>query len=299
MVTQRRVLALLNPTASDAMAEPAFRRAWFLAREMGAALELFVSEWTPADGRGPTLAWLQELAASLIKEGIPVSTDVSSDRHAYAAIMRKVANARADIAVKTTRHDNALSRTLFNHTDWHLIRHCRCPLLLAKDECDWETRRIVACVDPAHIHSKAETLDNEIIETAQSLAWRLKGELHIFHSIEDLSTSRIQDTPAQPGFETAARDEHEHLLRELLKPYGCGEGRVHMVAGKPSKTLVPFANEINASLVVMGAVSKGILETLFIGNTAERVLDNLSCDILVVKSRPVEVELADFAYAPV
>ena len=72
-----------------------------------------------------------------------------------------------------------------------------------------------------------------------------------------------------------------------------------MVAGNPSNTLVPFANEINASLVVMGAVSKGILETLFIGNTAERVLDNLSCDILVVNSRPVEVKLADFAYAPV
>lgn len=78
-----------------------------------------------------------------------------------------------------------------------------------------------------------------------------------------------------------------------------GEGRVHMIAGKPSKTLVPFANEINASLVVMGAVSKGILETLFIGNTAERVLDKLSCDILVVKSQPVEVELVDFAFAPV
>ena len=232
MVKQRRVLALLNPTASDAMAEPAFRRAWFLAREMGAALELFVSEWTPADGRGPTLAWLQELAASLIKEGIPVSTDVASDRHAYAAIMRKVAKAQADIAVKTTRPDNALSRTLFNHTDWHLIRHCPCPLLLAKDECDWETRRIVACVDPAHIHSKAETLDNEIIETAQSLARRLKGELHIFHSIEDLSTSRIQEihrpnlaSKQKPG---RARTVAPRVTQALWMwrgacPYGCRE----------------------------------------------------------------------------
>ncbi len=38
----------------------------------------------------------------------------------------------------------------------------------------------------------------------------------------------------------------------------------------------------------MGAVSKRTLELLFIGNTAERVLDDLSCDVLVVKSTPIE-----------
>jgi Universal stress protein family len=35
--------------------------------------------------------------------------------------------------------------------------------------------------------------------------------------------------------------------------------------------------------VVMGAVSRSGLKGLFIGNTAERILDELSCDILLVK----------------
>jgi universal stress protein E len=33
----------------------------------------------------------------------------------------------------------------------------------------------------------------------------------------------------------------------------------------------------------MGAVSRSGLKGLFIGNTAERVLDSLTCDVLVVK----------------
>jgi universal stress protein E len=35
--------------------------------------------------------------------------------------------------------------------------------------------------------------------------------------------------------------------------------------------------------VVIGAVSRSRLDRVLIGNTAERVLDKLECDVLVVK----------------
>jgi len=87
--------------------------------------------------------------------------------------------------------------------------------------------------------------------------------------------------------------EHKALLDELLRPYGIGGQRVHIVSGRPERTIVRFVQKMDASLVVMGAVSKGRLETLFIGNTAEKVLDDLSCDIVVVKSTPLEVRVTD------
>ena len=43
------------------------------------------------------------------------------------------------------------------------------------------------------------------------------------------------------------------------------------------------AHTLRASVVVMGAVSRSGLKRVFIGNTAERVLNRLSCDVLVVK----------------
>jgi universal stress protein E len=43
------------------------------------------------------------------------------------------------------------------------------------------------------------------------------------------------------------------------------------------------ARETHAGVVVMGAVSRTGLKKLFIGNTAERVLADLPCDVLVVK----------------
>ena len=85
-------------------------------------------------------------------------------------------------------------------------------------------------------------------------------------------------------------EHHQQLLEELLRPYGINPQRIHIVTGMPDKTLFQFAEEIEASLVVMGAVSKGALGNLLIGNTAEKVLDALRCDILVVKSNPIEVK---------
>ena len=51
-------------------------------------------------------------------------------------------------------------------------------------------------------------------------------------------------------------------------------------------SLLPaIARRWKAHVLVMGAVSRSGLKRLFIGNTAERVLDAVDCDVLVVKSR--------------
>jgi universal stress protein E len=42
----------------------------------------------------------------------------------------------------------------------------------------------------------------------------------------------------------------------------------------------------------MGAVSRSALQRVFIGNTAERVLDALACDVLVVKPRGTKTRVA-------
>jgi universal stress protein E len=42
-------------------------------------------------------------------------------------------------------------------------------------------------------------------------------------------------------------------------------------------------NETRSAIVVMGAISRSGLKRLLIGNTAERILDALRCDVLVVK----------------
>lgn len=310
MVKPQKILVVLSQSELDSQPEPALDRGLLIARETGAMLELFICEyhpsistslagkslhhgWMPETYLRSTLGRLQEFSATLTsKENLTISADVAWNQHQYNGIMEKVSAAKPDLVIKTIRHDSSLNRALFNYTDWHLIRTCPCPMWLAKSESDWSRRQIIACVDPAHIHSQAETLDDSIIEAAQLLAYRLRGELHIFHTIEFLPEPMLlllQPGVSHKAYRNQARQEHEELLHGLLRPYGIGVQRLHIVEGRPADALQALATKINASLVVMGAVSKGTLENLLIGNTAEKVLDTLNCDILIVKSNPVEV----------
>jgi universal stress protein E len=56
-----------------------------------------------------------------------------------------------------------------------------------------------------------------------------------------------------------------------------------LVCGNPATEIPALARSLRAGLVVMGAVSRTGLKRVFIGNTAEDVLDGLHCDVLVVK----------------
>jgi len=53
---------------------------------------------------------------------------------------------------------------------------------------------------------------------------------------------------------------------------------------------VALTEQMRADLVVMGAVSRRGLQRLFVGNTAEEVLDKLGCDVLIVKPNCFEAE---------
>ena len=49
------------------------------------------------------------------------------------------------------------------------------------------------------------------------------------------------------------------------------------------RELLHEAREAGAAVVVMGAVSRSRLQEVFLGSTAERVLERMGCDVLVVK----------------
>ena len=59
---------------------------------------------------------------------------------------------------------------------------------------------------------------------------------------------------------------------------------MHIQQAGVRDALVALTDRLRADVVVMGAVSRSGLERLFVGSTAEDVLDKLSCDLLIVKA---------------
>ena len=84
-------------------------------------------------------------------------------------------------------------------------------------------------------------------------------------------------------------DEHRAAMKRFLDTHAALGGRSHLYEGLSHECLQKAATEHAADFVVMGAVARRGLKRLFIGSTAERVLDRLPCDLVIIKPPKFEV----------
>ena len=65
----------------------------------------------------------------------------------------------------------------------------------------------------------------------------------------------------------------------------CLASRRHLVPQHPIDAIEATAASVGCNIAVMGAISRSGFKRLVLGNTAERVFDELPCDVLVVKPK--------------
>jgi universal stress protein E len=303
VAVQKNLLVVVDPTASF---HPAIERAAWLARRAGAHIELFISDYAPhltdegANGVSATQARaavlerhrrrLEQLASPLLAEGLAVTVDARWDYPLHDSIVRKSLDVGADMVIKDTHYHSVLKRSIFSNTDWTLIRNCAATLWLVKPRQPGHAPCFVAAVDPLHERDKPANLDRRIMNAGLELAGALGGELHVFHSFDitaalALSSDSMTMPIALPmrEFADAMRVEHTSAVEALCKTHGIPANRTHVHQGSPRELLMTLTDQLRADAVVMGAVSRSGLKGLFIGNTAEDVLDRLHCDLVIVK----------------
>jgi universal stress protein E len=304
----RKILVAADPTeASELSAQPAVGRALRLARQLDAELQVFIvadyNEYLEDCRRldpaslaraqqeyvARKRAWLEEIANSLDAADVRASVDLAWDRPLHEGITRQVLRYEPDLVLKDTHHHSAMDRALFTNTDWHLIRECPAPLLLVRAD-RWPAQiKVLAAVDPLHENDKPAALDRKILDTAEHFARSLGGELHVLHACETLDTAGTLGGVYLPV--AVQRDEineklqaaHRSALEALIAGRGIAAQRVHLRAGRPRSEMLATARALPATLVVMGAVARSGLQRVFVGSTAERVLEALPCDVLIVK----------------
>lgn len=301
-----RILAVIDPTAE---VQPALGKAALLARRSGATLELFVCDFDPSLSGRPfadsarlrvlreefveeRMEYLEELADDLRAGGLPVETHVHWDNPVHRGILRRVHESAPDLVVKDTHHHTALRRTLLTNTDWCLIRACAAPLLLAKPQ-EWPAHpRILAALDPEHVGEQPAALDHAILGRARAVAGWLDGELHAVHAflpagllaaVTGLGSPAVAAGVGVTEVVEAERERLGIVLGKVAAEHSLPMDRMHLEQGSATDVLPRVARALDVALLAMGAVSRSRLQELFIGSTAELVLDRLPCDVLVVK----------------
>lgn len=87
---------------------------------------------------------------------------------------------------------------------------------------------------------------------------------------------------AASDFSDAQRQATWDAVGPVLDAGGVPVTRVDL-EGYPADTLVEYAEEVGAGLVVVGSRGRGDLASLVLGSTSHRVVNHASCDVLVAK----------------
>jgi len=301
----RRILVAVKDPGTPAL--PAVAKGARIAQACGAHLELFhalkASIWAQdatayetamedlhLTQRQQFIQQLDRIAARLRLHGIHASTAVEYDYPAHEAIIRRAQDTSADLIV--AGRSNA--RLLAWPTDWELLRHSPTPLLLVRPSGPYRHPAVLAAVDPCHAHSKPGTLDAEILGVAEQLTRTLKGKLHVVHAYAPIimgsAASSVNDGIAARLDGIAAADARTGF-EQLLAQYSVPRAQRHLVGELPVTAINTVARRVRARIVVMGALARSGLERLIIGNTAEKLMDELPCDILAVKPTGFECHI--------
>lgn len=264
-----RLFVVYDPTREE---QPALQRAASIAEVNASSVHVFACIHSdtaqPADKSTESERLLAEQrdildrAVAPLSDSIEVSTEVEWHKDWYQAAVRASLRYDADMVLKSSHKHSAGKRILNKTSDWTLIRECQCPVLLVKDRAPREVPKVLAAIDICATKESYQRLNQSIIDVSKQILDKRGAEVHFVNAFSD-----FKGMPDR---------------QELTRVYGIDSDKIHIQMGKPEKVIVKQAKKLDVSLVVVGNSARSGLPAAIHGNTVEKVLDKLKCDVLAM-----------------
>jgi universal stress protein E len=216
----------------------------------------------------------------------------------FLEAIRAVLRHGYDLVIKPAENPELLPR-LFGSDDMHLLRKCPCPVWLLKpgEKSNYANILTALDFDPWRPETLEQPLNLQLLELGASLALSDFATLHLVHAWETVAEEIVRNWGSHPvtgtieyleGERARQRAGLEKLAQRLRGQIGDEawdylSPRRHLPHGPARRVIPAQALELKADLVVMGTVGRGGVPGLLIGNTAEAILDQLTCSVLAVK----------------
>ena len=195
----------------------------------------------------------------------------------WEQIFAEVQRGGHDLVIIGTGRSGPRSKLLFGSTGLKLLRYCPSPVWVTKPDPDWDDLNILVASD------LSETSQDAL--TAGVQAGQLSGaKLHVLHAYApefDVSDAGVREREGE------RRREAEHRLHMQLArtdyrtlPHGV---MVHVFDGPADEAILRAIDEFGIDLLIIGTAARHGVSGLLLGNTAERLLPQVPCSVLVIK----------------
>jgi nucleotide-binding universal stress UspA family protein len=180
----------------------------------------------------------------------------------------------------------------FNAVDMELLRESHCPLWLSRPITRHRNEiKVAVAIDPQAIEDNEHDLAQHLLRLARALADDCSGELHIVscwdYPYEDYLSHnpwiRVSPEDLIGMVEHERSDRHQALLALIAAAGIKGDTRIHHLRGRPEQIIPAFVAEDGVDILVMGTLARTGIPGFVMGNTAENILQKLTCSVLALK----------------
>tara|TARA_R110002072_G_scaffold13418_5_gene56157 strand:- start:3377 stop:4237 length:861 start_codon:yes stop_codon:yes gene_type:complete len=231
--------------------------------------------------------WLNQLVAPLVAEGFNIKTGVHAYGKLHETIIANAVDFGADYIFKPLRHHSTLRRLMYTSTDWNLIRFCPCPLLLLSEKSQVHGKPVLATLDLETRDEPHKRLNKIVLERAHALSDLIGGEVHIVNAYNMVTVAGGDASldPLKYEVVQGRRDEYLKKAKSIAEANGVSIENIHLEEGAPEMVVNHVAESLGAGIIVLGTMARTGVSGMFIGNTAESVLEGANCDVFVIKQQ--------------
>jgi universal stress protein E len=233
-----------------------------------------------------TLEKINAKIEPLRARGIDISARVEWCDHISVATYDLLVREKYDLLIKSPHTSSVLKKIVSTPTDWAIMRSSPCPVWLVKPDSQFDGA-IVAAVDVGVDDAKVNAIANQVVHQANYLAHFFGRQLHVINTFPAIpAAAHLQFVSIYENeYLEEIRDEREKVLNKILDPFDIPPTHRHIFTGETDQVIYDYIKQHSTSLLVMGSSAREGLAGLMTGNTAERILNRIECDLLVIRTR--------------
>ncbi|NOZ40141.1 MAG: universal stress protein [Planctomycetes bacterium] len=219
---------------------------------------------------------LAKLVTKAREEGVEAESHLSYGK-SWVELIRHVLREGHDLVLVGTRHISAMQGYLLGSTGIKLLRKCPCAVWVTQPLEDQLFDSILVAHDLRPVGDLA-------MDLGCSMAQLQQAQLHVLHAAEypELDYIFPADISAEKKDEYR-REAEKHIRAQLANANLSQPAQLHLTTEPPVIAIMDCAEQHNIDLIIMGTVGRTGISGFITGNTAERLLPQISCSLLAVK----------------
>lgn len=237
-----------------------------------------------------------KLEAQLEKHHLDKKTNIVFEQTTphIVSIIQHVLKKDYDLVIKAAEdfHPNKDSKSGLKSLDMNLLRKCPCPVWLFRNtDSNKKAPSILVAIDPDSESQEAHDLSIKLLKIAQALAERLGGHCNIIACWEFENENFLRNSPFASKIDSSeidlmvaeSLDAYQKALNALISEAGIKNQTTILERGDADNVIPSYIAREQVDLLVMGTVARTGIPGFITGNTAENILQKVSCNMFAAK----------------